>query len=205
MNPFISVAPGRLITILAAMLLVGCTGLGQVPPALQRLDLGAPPDGVTRAAQSAPVKTLVVPPVSAPAMLQGVGVVWRMGPDGLPNRYATYEWAASPDSLIHERLIDRLSRNFAILPESVGSDALTLRVNLLQFEQVYAADGSGNEGIVGIQAVLLRGSDVLGQYRDTERVRAQANDAQAGARALRTATNQLANDLTAWISQTAQK
>jgi len=187
------------------MLLVGCTGLGQVPPALQRLDLGAPPDGVTRAAQSAPVKTLVVPPVSAPAMLQGVGVVWRMGPDGLPNRYATYEWAASPDSLIHERLIDRLSRNFAILPESVGSDALTLRVNLLQFEQVYAADGSGNEGIVGIQAVLLRGSDVLGQYRDTERVRAQANDAQAGARALRTATNQLANDLTAWISQTAQK
>lgn len=205
MNPCKSAAPGRLITLLVVVLLVGCTGLGQVPPAPQRLDLGAPPEGGARTAQDVSVKTLVVPPVSAPAMLQGVGVVWRMGVDGLPNRYATYEWAASPDSLIHDRLIDRLSQSFAILPESVSSDDLTLRVNLLQFEQVYAEDGSGNEGVVGLQAVLLRGSEVLGQYRDTERVRAQANDAQAGARALRTATDQLANNMAGWISQTARK
>ena len=196
---------GRWFIILATLLVTGCSGLGQVPPAAQRLDLGAPPESIRRVAQDRPLTALVVPPVSAPAMLQGVGVVWRLQADGVPNRYATFEWAASPDSLIHERLVDRLSQDFAILPESVSSDDLTLRVNLLQFEQVYAADGSGNEGVVGVQAVLLRASEVLGQYRDTQRVQAQANDAPSGARALRTATNQLADNMAVWIARTVQK
>lgn len=185
-------------------LLSGCSGLGNVAPAAQRLDLGSPQvsQQQTPPARSTP---LVLSPVAAPAMLQNVGVIWRMGPEGIPNRYATFEWSATPDSLVHERLVDRLSRDFAVLEQGVSSQDLTLRINLLQFEQVYTSDGSRNSGVVGVQAVLLRGTEVLSQYRMTESVIADANDAPAGARALRTATDRMVDNIATWINQTLQK
>ena len=195
----------QVVAMLATgLLLSGCAGVGKVPPAAQRLDLGAPQANPPQSSASK-VVPLVLSPMSAPAILQSVGVVWRMGSDGTPNRYATYEWSASPASLVHERLIDRLTRDFAVLEQSVNSADATLRINLLQFEQIYTPDGSGNNGVVGVQAVLLRGTTVLAQYRITESVPADANDAPAGARALRTATNQMADNIASWIHQTLQK
>lgn len=200
-------ALGKTIGALMLFAVAGCSGLGKVPPIPQQLDIGAPVESVvkTTVTDGRVVSTLVIPPVTAPAILQGVGVVWRMGPDGAPNRYATYEWSAAPESLVHERLIDRLSQNFAILVDAVSSDNLTLHVNLLQFEQVYAPDGTGNQGVVSVQAVLLRSGEVLGQYRASERVSADSNDAPAGARALRTATNQMADNIATWMMRVAPK
>ena len=185
-------------------LLSGCAGLGSVPPAAQRLDLGAPQISQQQR-PTAKARPLVLPPVAAPAILQGIGVVWRMGSDGTPNRYATYEWSAVPAGLVHERLMDRLSRDFAVLEQGVSSEDLTLRISLLQFEQIYTPDGSGNNGVIGVQAVLLRGTEVLSQYRITESVTADGNDAPAGARALRDATNRMVDNIAAWINQFLQR
>lgn len=186
----------------AALLLAGCSGLGKVPPASQRLDLGAPPPSSVKEPSAGRAMAVVLPPLTAAPMLEDVGVIWRVGPDGVPNRYATYEWAAAPASLVHERLVDMLSRQYAVLPQSVSGSELTLRVNLMQFEQIYAPDGSSNQGVVSAQAVLLRGTSVLAQYRITETVTAQADDAPAGARALRQATGQMADNIVNWINRT---
>jgi cholesterol transport system auxiliary component len=183
--------------LVASLLLTGCSGLGQVPPAPQRLDLGAPaPTAPTNGQRQ---QTLVLPPLASASILQGMSVIWRVGDDGQPNSYATYEWSAAPESLVRERLMARLSKDFALLPTSVNSDDWVLRVNLMQFEQIYAPDGASNRGVISFQAVLLQGSQVLGQYRDTVSVAAQRNDAPAGAQALRLATDQVADKLVQWI------
>ncbi|MFW8566537.1 ABC-type transport auxiliary lipoprotein family protein [Orrella sp. 11846] len=194
-----------MMPIVLAGLVSGCTSIGHVAQAPTTLDLGSALSVETTAGGTEPIATLIVAPLSSSPVLKGTGVLWRQGLEGQPHSYATYVWAASPNAMVYERLIDGLSKSFAVLDNGTSDRALTVRVNLLQFEQVYAPDGSKNEGIVSVQAVLLRGTQMLGQWRDTQRVSASANDAPAGAQALRVATDQVASGLSQWITQIVRK
>jgi len=87
-------------TLSAATLLSGCS-LGTVKSAPTRLDLGTP----ARVAPAAsPFNALALPPFNESRPLGRDDVIWRLGADGMPNRYATYLWRASPSALVRERL-----------------------------------------------------------------------------------------------------
>lgn len=177
--------------------LAGC-GIGSVAPAPTTLDLGSPPLPASPA--QGHFEAIVLPSFNAARILGYEDIIWRLGNDGPPNRYATYRWSAPPARLVRERLFQRLSLHGAVLTESINAQMPQLRVTLMQFEQVYALDGSSNAGVVTLQAVLVRDGEVLGQFLGTEQQPALANTAPAGAAALRTATDRLLERLTQWLS-----
>jgi cholesterol transport system auxiliary component len=182
----------------AVMLSLGLAacGIGSVAPAPTRLDLGLAPTGAT-VSNSMPAISL--PPLSAARELQSTRVIWRLGAEGSPNAYATYVWAAQPAEMVRERLFEQLTRYGPVLVDDINAQTPQLRVTLMQFEQLYTADGKSNEALVSLQAVLVKGGVVLGQYRQTQRQRAQANDARAGALALREATDRMVDQLVQWV------
>lgn len=188
---------GSMVAVISAVLM-GC-GLGERSAEPSRLDLGAPP---VMTVELAPRQAIVLAPVGAARSLESDGVIWRLGDDGMPNRYATFRWSSTPATLLRERMLQQLSLQGPVLMESLGDGLPVLRVSLMQFEQVYAADGQQNQGVVTLQAILTRQGNVLGQFRMTERQSALDNSAPAGAAALRLATDRLIEQLAQWIEKT---
>lgn len=176
-------------------LLSGC-GVGSVAPAPAKLDLGSPLAVNASVNQIPPIS---LPPFAAASVLQDRRVIWRIGPQGEPKGYATFVWVSPPAELVRERLFEKLSVHGPVLTQDISADMSQLRVTLMQFEQVYTADGSSNEAVVSLQAVLVRDGRVQGQFRTTQTERASANTAPAGAVALRQATDRLADELVQWV------
>ncbi len=181
-------------SITACLTLAAC-GLGEVAPSPKQLDLGTSVVGKPATEQ---VEPIVLPNLAAASGLYERQVIWRMGPTGSPNSYATYVWAAAPSVLVHERLFERLSLQGPVLPQDINAEMAQLRVTLMQFEQIYAPDGTGNEAVVTLQAVLVKAGKVLGQRLVTERQAGRANTAPAGAEALRIATDKAVDQLVQW-------
>jgi cholesterol transport system auxiliary component len=187
-----------LITSCLGLLMAGC-GIGNVPPAPTLLDLGSPPS-------QTPVDTvskapLGVAPVSAVGTLQSQKVIWRIGQNGQPNAYATVRWTATPAVMVRERLFDRLSRQAPVLTVEVNAEMAQVRTTLLQFEQVFSADGQTSDGVVTLQVVLVANNQVLDQLRVTRSVKAKDNTAEGGAQALRVATDEAVNQIAQWIAK----
>jgi cholesterol transport system auxiliary component len=187
-----------LITSCLGLLIAGC-GIGNVPPAPTLLDLGSPPNQPTGDRVSkAP---LGVTPVSAVGTLQSQKVIWRIGLNGQPNAYATVRWTAPPAVMVRERLFDRLSRQAPVLTVEVNAEMAQVRTTLLQFEQIFSADGQTSDGVVTLQVVLVANNQVLDQFRVTRSVKAEDNTAEGGAQALRVATDEAVNQIAQWIAK----
>jgi cholesterol transport system auxiliary component len=187
-----------LITSCLGLLMAGC-GIGNVPPAPTLLDLGSPPNQTpVDIVSKAP---LGVAPVSAVGTLQSQKVIWRIGQNGQPNAYATVRWTATPAVMVRERLFDRLSRQAPVLTIEVNAEMAQVRTNLLQFEQVFSADGQTSDGVITLQVVLVANNQVLDQFRVTRSVKAQDNTAEGGAQALRVATDEAVNQIAQWIAK----
>jgi cholesterol transport system auxiliary component len=180
--------------------LSGC-GLGNVPPAPVLLDLGSPSPVVT-SGDASPLPALAIAPVTTLGTLQSQNVIWRVDNDGPPNAYATVQWVSPPAVMVRERLFERLSRQAPVLTQEVNAEMPQVKGSLLQFEQIFGADGTQSEGVVTIQVVLIADNLVVGQYRVTRRVKAPSNTAQGGAQALRTATDEAVNDIAQWVTKT---
>lgn len=197
------------LAMLASLALAGCS-LGTVAPTPTVLDLGAvepTPAATTSGTTAATTATatwrfegLVLPPFNEWRMRDRDAVIWRTGAEGTPNRYATFRWRDAPATLVRERLAQRLSLHGPVLMESINAELPQLQVTLMQFEQVFAADGSSNQGVVTMQAVLVQNGQVVDQFLATESAPGQANDAPAGAQALRLATDRLIARLVQWLS-----
>lgn len=179
--------------------LSGC-GFGQVPPAPLLLDLGSPPAQTTTAA-STPREPVAVPTVSTVGTLQSQKVIWRIGPEGQPNAYATVRWTSAPPVMVRERLFDRLSWDGPALTQEVNAEMAQVKTSLLAFEQIFSADGSRSDAVVTLQVVLIVKTRVIGQMRVTRRVQAIEPSAEAGARALRTATDQAVDAVARWVTK----
>jgi len=179
-------------------LLAGC-GAGRSTQAPRQLDLGAGPDPMNKMAltQNAPV---VVPTANASGLLNDTSVIWRIGQTGQPQAYATYQWVASPAKLVVQRVTDRLALQGAVLPQSVGADLPQIRLNLLRFEQSFANDGASSVGALTLQAVFVRGDQVIDQKLIDIQVPTVTQDAPGGADALRQATDQAAEQVAKWAS-----
>lgn len=177
------------------VLLSGC-GVGSVAPAPTKLDLGSPVVIKTSADKIPPIS---LPPFAAASVLHDRRVIWRIGSQGDPKGYSTFVWVSPPAELVRERLFEKLSMHGPVLTQDISADMPQLRVTLMQFEQVYSADGASNEAVVSFQAVLIRDGSVKGQFRTTQTERASANNAPAGAVALRKATDRAASELVQWV------
>lgn len=110
-------------------------------------------------------------------------------------RYRDSLWADRPAALLHTQLRQRL----ADIPLRPGP-AWTLRLNLEQFEQQFAADLSSH-GVVRWHAELR---DAHGQLRARRGLSASAPassaNAEGGVRALSQASAQLIDDTLGWVA-----
>lgn len=181
--------------------------LGDGAPAPKQLDLGAGAmtsasagNSAGSAAARAPMPPIAVPPANAASLLTETMVVWRAGDLGQPQAYATYRWVAPPARLATQRIVDRLSLQGAVPQQSMGADVPQLRLNLQRFEQTFSVDGASSQAQLTLQAVLMRGSEVVGQRLIDIRVPATTQDAPGGALALRVATDQAAEQVAQWLT-----
>jgi len=178
-----------------ALGLAGC-GVGRVGTAPARYDLGADDAAAAPAVAARRPVSLVFD--AAPA-LSDTGMIWRVEGSASPKAYAQARWSVSPSDLVRQRLVERLSRQGPVLPD--GAAGLPrLQVTLMRFEQVFAADGASSTGQVSLQAVLSQADGrVLGQKLLQRSAPAATQDADGGARALRQATDEAADELAVWL------
>ncbi len=189
------------LALLAALSLGGCSANRGAAPT--QLDLGA---GVAAPKAALPANpAIAVPVASGAALLNEVRVIWRVGDQGQPQAYATFQWVAPPAHLVTQRIIDRLALQGAVLPQNVGGELPQLRMNLQRFEQTFSADGATSKGQLTMQVVLVRGSRVSDQLLIDLQVPATTQDAPGGAVALRTATEQAADQIAQWLSKQLAK
>jgi ABC-type uncharacterized transport system auxiliary subunit len=197
----------RLGAALSVVSLLTACALGDSAPAPRQLDLGAgamtsAPAGTSPGGATAltPMPPIAVPPANAASLLTETVVIWRVGDLGQPQAYATYRWVAPPARLVTQRIVDRLSLQGAVLQQSVSADVPQLRLNLQRFEQTFSVDGASSQAQLTLQAVLMRGSEVVSQRLIDIRVPAKTHDAPGGALALRTATDQAAELVAQWLT-----
>lgn len=197
----------RLCTALGVVSLLTACALGDSAPAPKQLDLGAGAmtdatvgSSAGGATALAPMPPIAVPAANAASLLTETMVVWRVGDLGQPQAYATYRWVAPPARLVTQRIVDRLSMQGAVLQQSMGAEVPQLRLNLQRFEQTFSVDGTSSQAQLTLQAVLMRGSEVVGQRLINIRVPAATQDAPGGALALRAATDQAAEQVAQWLT-----
>jgi len=199
---------GRVTLVGSVLVLAGC-GFGHVPPSPTYLDLGAPPVASAQPSPALPMQptlpALALSTVVTSGTLSDTGVVWRLGPEGHPNTYATVRWTSTPAVLVRERLYSKLSQQGPVVSEPLSANMPQLKVTLLQFEQIYSPDGSGSNAVITLQALLVTGTRVQGPYRVTERIPATQNNAVAGAQALRVATDRAVQSVAQWLTQTISR
>jgi len=185
------------IAVIAIGLLSACA-LGDGAQAPKQLDLGA---GYTAATSGLPeMPPIAVPAATSASLLTETMVVWRVGDQGQPQAYTTYQWVAPPARLVTQRIVDRLSLQGAVLQQNVGGELPQLRLNLQRFEQTFSADGVSSHAQLTLQAVLIRGQTVVGQRLIDVRIPATSQDAPGGAQALRVATDQAAEQVAQWLT-----
>lgn len=189
----------KISALLAVLFAVtGCSVGGGEARAPRQLDLGA---GFTAAAGNPPThRPLLLAPMTASALLNDTTVIWRVGESGQPQGFTTYRWVAPPAQLVTQRLMARLSLQGAVLEQGIGGDAPQLRLNLQSFEQLFTPDGKSSQGVLIMQAVLLRNNRVVAQKLIDIKVPATSQDAAGGAQALRLATDQAAEQVAQWLT-----
>jgi len=189
----------RLAATLGVVSVLTACALGDRATVPTQLDLGA---GGPAAASALPeMPPIAVPPANSASLLTETMVVWRVGDQGQPQAFETYRWVAPPARLVTQRIVDRLSLQGAVLQQNIGGDVPQLRLNLQRFEQTFSADGASSQAQLTLQAVLMRGAVVVGQRLINIRVPAATQDAPGGALALRTATDQAAEQVAQWLTR----
>ena len=185
---------------LLLLLLAGC-GAGRSGSAPQQLDLGA---GYAES-KASPIALVRHPPIAVPAgsaasLLTESAVIWRVGDAGQPQAYTTYQWVAPPVRLVTQRIVDRLSLQGPVLQQNAVGDMPQVWLNLQRFEQTFSADGSSSVGQLTLQAIFIKGTQVIEQKLVDIKVPATTQDALGGAQALRDATDQAAEQVAQWLT-----
>ncbi len=182
--------------------LSGCLGSSSRQAPTQ-LDLGAAAPTPAGALTANP--PVAVPAASSAALLNETMVIWRVGDQGQPQAYTTYQWVAPPARLVTQKLIDRLSLQGAVLTQNVGGELPQVRLTLQRFEQTFAPDGASSQAQLTLQVVLMKGTKVVDQLLIDLKVPVPTQDAQGGAQALRQASNQAAEQVAQWLTTTLKR
>ena len=182
--------------------LAACVGGGnKVAPT--QLDLGTSLPAVSAGLATNP--PLAIPAAASASLLSETMVIWRVGNQGQPQAYATYQWVAAPARLVTQKLVDRLSLQGAVLQQNIGGELPQLRMNLQRFEQTFSEQGDSSQAQLTLQVVLIQGSRVVDQLLVDLQVPATTQDAQGGALALRQATDRATEQVAQWVTRVLNK
>ncbi|MEO9149680.1 MAG: ABC-type transport auxiliary lipoprotein family protein [Burkholderiaceae bacterium] len=207
MPTFASRAPWHTTTAcVLTVLLAGCSVLKE-PPRAAVYDFGAPAVTATSAVVAGKpqeLPPLVLAQIGATQTLDSTALVYRLAyaNDQQLRPYSLARWSAPPAELVRQRLRERLSADRTVLGPLDPGAALTLKIDLDEFSQLFtSADES--VGLVRMNATLTRstpsGEQPVAQRSVTMRRPAASADAAGGVQALTAATDAAADDLARWL------
>jgi cholesterol transport system auxiliary component len=158
----------------------------------------------------APLSTLVLAEVEAPAALDSTAVLYRLGySDAQQLRpYAQARWSMAPAQLVHQRLREQLGARRAVLPVEQGlvaaKPAMALHLELDEFSHWFET-AERSSGLVRLRATLARPEGgverLLAQRSFVVQRPASSADAAGGVRALTVATDALIGEMEQWLVQ----
>lgn len=176
-------------------------------------DLGAPRSEPP--AKPGIAAVLYLPEATAPAWLNGPGIVYRLNYENppRPQPYALSRWSASPASLLTERLRSRFAaaaaKGIVTGSDGVRADYL-LRVELEDFSQSFDAPGSSRAALQARVSLVSLGTRALVAQRAFAVERAAPTPDAAGAvTALSAASEEFVEAVLKWteleLASTARK
>lgn len=191
-------AAWRLAAASATLALSACAG-SQVPTNKAVYDFGP---ATALPAVSAFPGPLALADVSASLALDSTAVQYRLvyaNPQEL-RPYALARWTMPPAQLIQQRVRSTLSARGPVLAPGVGSPAYALKLELEEFSQVFSAPGN-SQGVMQLRATLLKDNRLAAQRSFSAQAPAPTADAGGGVRALATAADEVAKQLSDWVGE----
>jgi cholesterol transport system auxiliary component len=188
----------RLAAFVAALALVACVNNPPSKPA--EYDFG--PEAVMPEGSPRLQREITVASVTAPVWLDSPALIYRLAyrDASQPRSYVESRWVAPPKELFTTRLRQQLgaaSPGGVLAPADGVRTAVTLRVELLEFSQVFDSPDRSH-ALVRVRAVLVADGRLVAQTTFTaERVAPSAN-AAGGARALALAADAAIARLISW-------
>ncbi len=201
------------VSVLALCTLAACA-TPQAPIAKAVYDLGLPWVASAPSASAAAVgglPTLAAPSAAPPAVvladiatgaaLDSTAMVYRLAYADVQQlrHYTLARWSMPPAQLLRQRLRDALAERGPVLSSSEGSSPWRVVVELDEFSQVFDAP-TASAAVVQLRATLLRGDQSVAQQVIGASAVASTADAAGGARAMATAADNAARQLSAWIT-----
>lgn len=189
--------------VLAAAALGACALGPQAKDQSASYDLGPARSQTTGPAIAT---TLLVPEISAPAWLDGPGIVYRLDYDNTarPQTYALSRWSAPPAALLTHRLRSRFASSVrGVVTGAHGARAdYALRVELEDFSQSFDAP-ERSRVTVRARASLV---DIAGRALAAQRAfaierPAPSADARGAVAALGEASDELIEQLLKWTGE----
>lgn len=203
-TPTLRVAP-----LCAALLLVltGCVSLPDKPARVQAFDLGPTPTAATAASPTGGT-VLILGPMQAPADLDTLPMRYRLiyaGDEQQPRPYMQARWAMTPPQLVQQRLRDALATQHTVVDSAApGVPGRRVQTELTEFDQVFTTP-EASQGVVSLRVTVLTsgatGSPAtVTQRLFTARSPAPSANAEGGAQALRTATDEVVRQVAQWLN-----
>jgi cholesterol transport system auxiliary component len=196
---------GTWMAVVALGALAGCALGPQREPAVS-YDLGPPASEGTRPAIPA---LLLVPEMTAPAWLDGNGIVYRLSYDNKarPQAYAASRWVSPPSALLTQRLRSRLAGAGGVVTSGDGARAdYALRVELEDFSQSFSSP-SASRVALRARASLVRLADraLVAQQVFSVGKDAPSADARGAVAALGQASDEFIEAVAQWTGEQVRR
>jgi cholesterol transport system auxiliary component len=178
------------VSLLAASLLVACSGGLRSPQPTDSYDFGPPPTRLTDGSRWSGVALEIRMPFDA------LTIEYRLLYDNplMLRSYAASRWAAAPGQLLAQRLRQQLGLSGA---RGRNVEACLLRIELQELSQATPQQSSA---LLQGQATLLDTRQIIAeQVLQVERPAATA-DARGGVTAMAAASVELGRELLAWLN-----
>ena len=190
----------RLAPFTAALVLAAC--VNTPPPTPAEYDFG--PGAATREEPPRLRREITVASVTAPVWLDSPALVYRLAyrDASQPRSYVGSRWVAPPRELFTARLRQRLGATTpsgVLAPADGVRTAVTLRVELLEFSQVFDAPDR-SRALVRVRAVLVADGRLVAQTSFSADQPAPSADAPGGARALALAADAAIDRMISWTA-----
>lgn len=190
------------LALACSLLLAGCASKERTTNTVY--DFGAPSlRPFTPATPPAVPLAIVVMDVTGPGGLDTERMFYRLNyADAQQARtYANSRWSATPVNLVTTRIKTRLSQ--AHMKVLSATDAATgvpiLRIEIDDFVQAFQSAGQ-SEGRIMLRASVFREHRLVDQRSFERSTPASSQDAAGGAAALAASTDQLVDDIGAWLA-----
>jgi cholesterol transport system auxiliary component len=117
-----------------------------------------------------------------------------------PRVYGSSRWSATPSQLLTQRLRSLLASRGGVLGGSDAVAAPLLKIELIDFEQVFDSPGT-SRGVVSLRATLTQKGALFAQRTFDAEAPSVSADAQGGAGALADAGDAALAQLLVWLAQ----